>query len=73
MAETCLDCFNKTFGTNHTEKEVVMSDCLELCEDCGEWKRVVICEKSGQWQFSDLLTEMFSWLFEKIKHILQAN
>ena len=73
MAETCLDCFNKTFRTNHTEKEVVLSDCLDLCEDCGEWKRVVICEKSRHSLSSDSLAEMFTWLFKKIKRIFRRK
>ena len=42
MAEFCLDCFNKMNETDYAEDEVEISKDLELCEGCGEYKRVVI-------------------------------
>ena len=45
MAEFCLDCFNKINETNYEEKNIILSDYLDLCEECGEWKRVVICSR----------------------------
>ena len=42
MAEFCLDCWNKLNGTEDTEKEYVLSGELDLCEECGEWKRVIV-------------------------------
>lgn len=46
MAEICLDCWNELNGTNHPESKSVMSDELCLCEDCGEYKKVIIVERS---------------------------
>ena len=53
MAEICLDCWNKLNGENCDEWDYVLSRDLELCEECGEWKRVIIKER-----FSELLYDM---------------
>ena len=45
MAEYCLECFNEMNGTDYTEKDYVISDDLELCEGCGEYKNVVITRR----------------------------
>lgn len=42
MAEFCLDCWNKLNKTQCTEKEYVLSKELELCEECGQWKPVIL-------------------------------
>lgn len=42
MAEFCLDCWNKLSNKNFTEKDYVLSRELDLCEECGEWKPVII-------------------------------
>ncbi len=42
MAEFCLECLNKMNQMNLSEKDVVLSDDLDLCESCGEMKYVVI-------------------------------
>lgn len=42
MAEFCLDCLNKYSEKKATEKEYVLSWGVDLCEECGEWKRVVV-------------------------------
>lgn len=42
MAEFCLDCLRELDGINYNETEFYVSDELELCEGCGEWKHVVI-------------------------------
>lgn len=42
MAEFCIDCVNEMNDSNYTEKSVVLSENIELCEGCGEYKRVVI-------------------------------
>lgn len=44
MAEICLDCAKKMFE-ECDEKRYIMSDCLELCEECGEYKPVIVCER----------------------------
>ena len=45
MAEFCFDCFNKIHETNKPESKYIFSKTPYLCEECGEWKRVVIIEK----------------------------
>ena len=42
MAEFCLDCWNALNGFDDPQESYVMSWGIELCEGCGEWKRVVI-------------------------------
>ena len=42
MAEFCLDCWNKLNKTQFTEKEYVLSKELDLCEECGQWKQVIV-------------------------------
>ena len=46
MAEFCLECWNKIMGTQDTECKFVMTRDLELCEECGEWKRVIVVIKT---------------------------
>ena len=45
MAEFCLDCYNKMMGTNDPARKYHISRELDLCEECGEYKRVIICIK----------------------------
>lgn len=45
MAEFCLECFNKINETNDDECKYIMSDDLDLCEECGKWKKVVVCSR----------------------------
>ena len=45
MAEFCIGCFNKINETNEPEGKYIMSKEPSLCEECGEWKTVVIVEK----------------------------
>jgi len=42
MAEFCLDCWNKLNQSHFTEKEYILSDELDLCEECGQWKPVIV-------------------------------
>ena len=49
MAKYCLKCWNEMSKTNHEESKFVMSDELDFCEGCGEWKRVIICERMNFW------------------------
>lgn len=49
MAEFCLDCFNKLClpegWHKRSEQDVTLSNELELCEGCGEYKLVVILDR----------------------------
>ena len=41
MAEFCLDCWNELNHTRLIEEDVVLSDDLDLCEGCAQWKPVI--------------------------------
>lgn len=47
VAEFCLECWNKINDTNDDEKKYIISKYLDLCEECGEWKRVIVAERKG--------------------------
>lgn len=47
MAEFCLECWNKINGTNESERKYILSKHLDLCEECGEWKPIVIMERKA--------------------------
>lgn len=42
MAEICLDCWNKIRNAKDTKKMYIISRDLDLCEECGEYKRVIV-------------------------------
>lgn len=42
MAEFCAECFSKVFNEKVTERKYIFSEDLDLCDRCGEWKRVVV-------------------------------
>ena len=45
MAEFCMDCWNKMNETEDSPRRYVLSWELDLCEGCGEYKRVVVAER----------------------------
>ena len=47
MAEFCLECWNKINETNDSESKYVISKDLDLCEECGEWKNVIVAERKN--------------------------
>ena len=47
MAEFCFECYNKLNGGKCKKENYILSDELELCEGCEEYKKVVICYQSG--------------------------
>ena len=46
MAEFCWECFNKINAGSYPRWRYVLSLDLDLCEECGEWKRVVVCKRT---------------------------
>ena len=40
MAEFCKDCFLRMNGDTYANR-IILSRDLDICEGCGEWKRVV--------------------------------
>lgn len=41
MAEFCLDCLRKIDNKDYWRIQVKLSKDLELCEGCGQMKRIV--------------------------------
>ena len=42
MAEFCPDCWNEINGFSDPPEAYVLSWDYDLCEGCGQWKRVVV-------------------------------
>ena len=42
MAEFCLACWNKIMDTDDPAKKYIISRDLDLCEECGQWKPVIV-------------------------------
>ena len=70
MAEFCLDCWNKINKTEENEKKYVLSKDLDLCEGCGEWKRVIIMERKAYYMYNHLC---FVFLLNTFESILNAK
>ncbi len=47
LAEFCLECLNKISRTNYTEKDFIISKDLDFCEECCEYKHVVVVSKKS--------------------------
>ena len=45
MAEFCLKCRNELNGTNDGEDKYILSEEFDLCENYGEYTRVIIGER----------------------------
>lgn len=63
MAEFCLECWNKINDTNDTKKKFILSSELEMCEECGQFKQVIIWVRK-RYIWADTLAE----IVDNIKH-----
>ena len=45
MAEFCLDCWNKINETKDSKYRYVLSWEKDFCEECGQYKRVIVVER----------------------------
>ena len=45
MAEICLECWRKLSEKREPRWKYILSGELDLCEECGEWKRVIVRER----------------------------
>lgn len=45
MAEFCLDCLRRMDGINYKRSKFIISWERDLCEGCGQGKRVVVAER----------------------------
>ena len=51
MAEFCLKCWNGFNDRNDTERDVILSEELDLCEGCGKYRRVVVTMRRNKWLY----------------------
>ena len=42
MSELCPDCYNKIMETREPERKFLLSLRRELCEECGQYRRVIV-------------------------------
>ena len=49
MAEFCLECWNKIMSTTDSPKKYILSKELDFCEECEQWKPVIIRVKRRYW------------------------
>ena len=42
MAEICPECLKKINKDDNIKTKYIVSDYCDLCDECGEWKPVVI-------------------------------
>lgn len=47
MAEICLDCWNELTGKKYTRRKYILSNNLDLCENCGEYKHVIVVTRKS--------------------------
>lgn len=47
MADYCFECWNKLNNGTCKRGEYVLSKEVDLCEGCGEYKRVIEFKKQG--------------------------
>ena len=45
MAEICLECWNKLNETNDSRLRYVLSWDRDFCEECCQFKRVIVVER----------------------------
>ena len=45
MKKFCLDCWNKLTGSEYSPLCFLFSKEPDFCEECGEWKPVIVCFK----------------------------
>lgn len=59
MSEICWECWNKINNTKDSKCRYVLSWEKDLCEECGEYKRVIIVERLWS-RIQRALTEAFA-------------
>ncbi len=70
MAEFCPDCLDKINGEKRGAKRYILSRYPQLCEECGEMKRIVIVERI-YFYFRILRTIFFPiWVLWNVVYIL---
>ena len=62
MSELCLDCYNKIMKTHDPRRKFIFSLHRDLCEECGQYKQVIIRVK---WRY--ILKEEFTEIITRCK------
>ena len=57
MSEICFECLNKTLNGKLDEKNFIISKDLDLCENCGLYKQIVVAERNKYYYL-----HKFKWL-----------
>lgn len=60
MSELCLDCYNKIMETQEPKKKFWFSLNPDLCEECGQYKRVIVRVK-GRYILKEALSEAIAY------------
>lgn len=47
MSEICPECLSKILGEKYSKYKYILSEDLDICEECGELKRVVVVERKA--------------------------
>lgn len=63
MAEFCVDCWCKEFGEKE-RKKLIITRRAELCEECGQYKRVII-----RYKLRYILADRFTELVENLQYL----
>ena len=50
MSEICFDFFNEIMEGNDKESNYILSDELYICEECGEFKHVIVVAKRSYYK-----------------------
>lgn len=69
MAEFCLDCYNKRNNTNESERKYIVSKELDLCEGCGQIKRVVIIKRSTYYMHKLRFLVLPFWIIFRLLYL----
>ncbi len=64
MAEFCLDCWNKINGTSDSSEKYIFSRDMDICEECGQWKPVIIRVKR-RFRFRE-------WFYKQTHYIVKG-
>ncbi len=72
MAEFCVQCYNRINQKKTHPCDYILSFYPELCEGCGEYKRVIILRTpywNNRFLFFDILYEIFLLIRELLVYL----
>ncbi len=64
MSEICVDCWNKGLEKPDKPSKFIRSWGLELCEECGQYKRVII-----RYKMRYIWADRFAELVENMRYL----